>query len=127
MCGAGCGLIVRVMQGEAEVVRNGQTGVVQMGLAKKLEGNPDHPVNQRQTLPARAGGASSALPSRPPAESAQTQRRARLGPISGNYLGRGAGGIARAAYRIRSAQALGALAFLTRPLAGSAANWSTDF
>jgi anaerobic selenocysteine-containing dehydrogenase len=45
MCGAGCGLLVRVMQGEAEVVHNGQNGLVQMGLAKKLEGNPNHPVN----------------------------------------------------------------------------------
>src|SRR5579871_5218354 len=46
LCPAGCGLLVRVMQGEAEVVRNGQTGILKMGLAKKLEGNPAHPVNQ---------------------------------------------------------------------------------
>jgi len=26
-------------------VHNGQKGLVQMGLAKKLEGNPSHPVN----------------------------------------------------------------------------------
>jgi anaerobic selenocysteine-containing dehydrogenase len=45
-CAAGCGLQVRVMQGEAEVVRNGQPGVVKMGLPKKLAGNPDHPVNR---------------------------------------------------------------------------------
>lgn len=46
LCPAGCGLIVRVMEGEAEVVRNGQTGIIKMGLAKKLEGNPEHPVNR---------------------------------------------------------------------------------
>jgi len=46
LCSAGCGMIVRVMQGEAEVVRNGEKGLIQMGLAKKLEGNPAHPVNQ---------------------------------------------------------------------------------
>src|SRR5438270_6705808 len=45
LCDAGCGLLVRVMQGEAEVVRNGTTGLMKMGLAKKLEGNPQHPVN----------------------------------------------------------------------------------
>ena len=45
-CPAGCGLQVRVMEGEAEVVRHGQLGLLSMGLAKKLEGNPDHPVNQ---------------------------------------------------------------------------------
>ena len=46
LCPAGCGLLVRVMEGEAEVVRKGQKGLVQMGLAKKLEGNPQHPVNR---------------------------------------------------------------------------------
>ena len=46
LCRAGCGLLVRLVEGDAEVVRNGQTGLVKMGLAKKLEGNPAHPVNQ---------------------------------------------------------------------------------
>jgi anaerobic selenocysteine-containing dehydrogenase len=45
-CAAGCGLHVRVMEGEAEVTRHGQTGLLSMGLAKKLEGNPAHPVNR---------------------------------------------------------------------------------
>lgn len=46
VCRAGCATNVRVMQGDAEVVRNGQTGVMTMSLAKKLEGNPTHPINQ---------------------------------------------------------------------------------
>jgi anaerobic selenocysteine-containing dehydrogenase len=46
LCSAGCGLLVRVMQGEAEVVRHGQQGLIKMGLAKKLEGSPQHPINQ---------------------------------------------------------------------------------
>ncbi len=46
LCSAGCGLLVRVMQGEAAVVRHGQQGLIKMGLAKKLEGNPQHPVNR---------------------------------------------------------------------------------
>ncbi len=46
LCSGGCGLLVRVMQGEAEVVRRGQQGLIKMGLAKKLEGNPQHPVNR---------------------------------------------------------------------------------
>jgi len=45
LCSAGCGLLVRVMEGDAEVVRHGQRGLIKMGLAKKLEGNPHHPVN----------------------------------------------------------------------------------
>lgn len=46
LCPAGCGLLVRVMEGDAEVVRNGQLGLIKMGLAKKLEGNPAHPISQ---------------------------------------------------------------------------------
>ena len=46
LCPAGCGLIVRVMEGDAEVVRGGQTGLIKMGLVKKLEGNPAHPISQ---------------------------------------------------------------------------------
>lgn len=45
LCSAGCGIQARVMEGEADVVRNGQLGIVKMGLAKKLEGNSEHPVN----------------------------------------------------------------------------------
>ena len=44
-CTAGCGLTVRVMDADREVVRNGQAGVVTIHAAKKLEGSPDHPVN----------------------------------------------------------------------------------
>src|SRR5436309_13889275 len=46
LCSAGCGLSVRVMEGDAEVIRNGQHGVTKMGLAKKLEGEPANPINQ---------------------------------------------------------------------------------
>ena len=46
LCSAGCGLQVRVMQGDAEVIRHGQRGVMQMGLAKKLEGDPKNPINR---------------------------------------------------------------------------------
>jgi anaerobic selenocysteine-containing dehydrogenase len=46
LCPAGCGLTVRVMEGDAEVVRHGERGLMKMGLAKKLEGQPQNPVNQ---------------------------------------------------------------------------------
>ncbi len=46
LCSAGCGLTVRVMDADADVVRNGQTGVLRILAAKKLEGNPAHPINQ---------------------------------------------------------------------------------
>jgi menaquinone reductase, molybdopterin-binding-like subunit len=56
LCPAGCGLLVRVMPGEAEVLRNGQLGLLQMGLAKKLEGNPAHPINQGKLCPRGQAG-----------------------------------------------------------------------
>ena len=46
LCSAGCGVIARVMEGDAEVFRNGQAGVIRMGLAKKLEGNPEDAISQ---------------------------------------------------------------------------------
>src|SRR6266516_7462532 len=46
LCSAGCGINVRVMDGEVEVMRNGQLGLTRMGLAKKLEGLPNHPISQ---------------------------------------------------------------------------------
>ncbi len=46
LCPAGCGVEVRVMEGDVEVERDGVRGVVGTGLAKKLEGQPAHPVNR---------------------------------------------------------------------------------
>jgi anaerobic selenocysteine-containing dehydrogenase len=46
LCNAGCGVIARVMDGDAEVFRNGQAGIIKMALAKKLEGNPEDPISQ---------------------------------------------------------------------------------
>ena len=46
LCPSACGLTVRVMDADAEVVRDGKAGVVQILAAKKLEGNRDHPVNR---------------------------------------------------------------------------------
>ena len=46
LCASGCGLTVRVMGADAEVMRDGRTGVVQVMAAKKLEGSASHPVNR---------------------------------------------------------------------------------
>jgi menaquinone reductase, molybdopterin-binding-like subunit len=46
MCAAGCGVTVRVMDADVETTRNGQTGVVKLAVAKKLEGNAKDPISQ---------------------------------------------------------------------------------
>jgi anaerobic selenocysteine-containing dehydrogenase len=46
LCASGCGVRVRVMEADVEVERAGQIGVVRQGVAKKLEGNPDHPISR---------------------------------------------------------------------------------
>lgn len=51
LCQAGCGIIARVVEGEAEVFRNGQAGVIKMGLVKKLEGDPDDPISRGKLCP----------------------------------------------------------------------------
>jgi len=56
LCPAGCGTIVRVMEGEAEVVRHGELGLLRMGLAKKIEGNPQHPISQGRLCPRGEAG-----------------------------------------------------------------------
>jgi menaquinone reductase, molybdopterin-binding-like subunit len=118
LCSAGCGLLVRVMQGEAEVVRHGQQGLIKMGLAKKLEGNPQHPVNHGK-LCARGQAGLQVLyhPDR------ITHPIKRTGP-------RGSGEfqeitwddalkeVAAHLTTLQASKATGSLAFLARPLSG---------
>ena len=51
LCAAGCGLTVRVMEADAEVVRNNERGLLRIAAAKKLEGQPDHPINRGGLCP----------------------------------------------------------------------------
>jgi anaerobic selenocysteine-containing dehydrogenase len=51
LCRAGCGVSVRVMEADVETVRHGQSGVVKMGVAKKLEGQATHPISQGGLCP----------------------------------------------------------------------------
>jgi len=46
VCAAGCSVNVRVMEADVDTTRNGQQGVVKMGVAKKLEGLPKDPIGQ---------------------------------------------------------------------------------
>jgi len=51
LCSAGCGLTVRVMEADAEVVRNNERGMLRIAAAKKLDGQPDHPINHGGLCP----------------------------------------------------------------------------
>ncbi len=117
-CSAGCGVQVRVMEGEAEVVRNAQLGLTRMGLAKKLEGNPQHPISQGKLCP--RGQAAIQLAYHP---DRLTDPLKRAGP-------RGSGQFEKISWdealkelvsqlaTLESANQAASLAFLTRPLRG---------
>ncbi len=118
LCSAGCGLIVRVMEGEAEVVRNGQLGLMQMGLAKKLEGQSDHPVN-RGKLCAR-GQAGLQVVYHPDRVAAPLKRTGARGsgqfqPVTWDAA---MGELMGQLSALRSSGDVASLAFLSRPLRG---------
>ena len=52
LCAAGCGVQARVMDGDAEVIRNGTAGLMRMPLVKKLEGDPAQPAPRPADFPA---------------------------------------------------------------------------
>src|SRR4029434_4518326 len=47
LCSAGCGLTVRVMDADQDVMRGGQAGIVRISAAKKLESAPGHALHHR--------------------------------------------------------------------------------
>jgi anaerobic selenocysteine-containing dehydrogenase len=55
-CGAGCGITVRVMQGQSIRTIDGQQKRVKAVQAKKIEGNPDHPISKGGTCPRGQAG-----------------------------------------------------------------------
>lgn len=118
LCSAGCGTLVRVMEGDAEVVRKGRTGVVKMGLAKKLEGNPDHPVN-RGKLCARGHAALQVL-YHPDRLANPLKRRGQRGSADFQEVSWDAALAELTSHLtdLRSSGSAASLTFLTRPLRG---------
>ena len=64
LCSAGCGVVARVMDGDAEVFRNGQPGVTRMGLAAQAGGRPRASGQPGTAVRPRPGGAAGDLPPR---------------------------------------------------------------
>src|ERR1700747_1184468 len=118
LCAAGCGTLVRVMEGDAEVVRNGRTGLVKMGLAKKLEGNPDHPIN-RGKLCARGHAALQVL-YHPDRMANPLKRRGPRGSADFQEVSwdDALADLTSHLTDLRSSGSAASLAFLTRPLRG---------
>jgi menaquinone reductase, molybdopterin-binding-like subunit len=118
LCPAGCGLVVKVMEGEAEVVRNGQLGLIKMGLARKLEGNPNHPINQGKLCPrGQAGLQITYNPDRikTPLKRSGPRGSGQFREISWDDA------MKELVFELKTLQANhqeGALAFLTKPLRG---------
>ena len=88
LCPAGCGLLVRVMQGEAEVAAQGAARHHQDGAGEKARRQSHASRESRQALRTRSGRASGGLPSRSPARASEAHGRARLRRIPGIELGR---------------------------------------
>jgi anaerobic selenocysteine-containing dehydrogenase len=55
-CSAGCGITVRVMQGESIRTIDGQQKRIKAVQAKKIEGNPEHPISMGGTCPRGQAG-----------------------------------------------------------------------
>lgn len=55
-CQGGCGITVRVMQGESIRTIDGQPKRLKTVQAKKIEGNPDHPISMGGTCPRGQAG-----------------------------------------------------------------------
>ena len=67
LCAAGCGVQARVMDGDAEVIRNGTPGVMRMPLVKKLESDTAHFDDLANILFDQALLAEGGLPADPAA------------------------------------------------------------
>jgi anaerobic selenocysteine-containing dehydrogenase len=118
LCPAGCGLTVRVMEADAEVVRHGQLGLMKMGVAKKLEGNPDHPLN-RGKLCAR-GQAGLQLTYHPDRVRNPVKRTGSRGSGQFQEIGwdEALKELVAQLASLQSSKEAASLAFLTRPLRG---------
>jgi menaquinone reductase, molybdopterin-binding-like subunit len=127
MCGAGCGLLVRVMEAEAEVVRDGQLGLLKMGVAKKIEGNPAHPVNQGKLCPrGQAGLQITYHPERIMGPMARTGDRG-TGKFESISWDEAQKRLVAALGPLATAKQKGPLLFLTRPLQGTRRTMVSNF
>jgi anaerobic selenocysteine-containing dehydrogenase len=124
LCSAGCGLTVRVMDADFETMRNGQAGVVAIKAAKKLEGQPTHPINHG-ALCAR-GQAAIQLTYHPdrvtqPMKRSGTRGAADFKPVSWDEA------IAELAGKLDGLSDRKALAYVTRPRRSHRLGVATEF
>ena len=77
LCSAGCGVLARVMDGDAEVFRNGQPGVTRMGLAAQARGRSRARGQPGAAVRPWSGGAAGHLSPRSHCDPAAPHRRPR--------------------------------------------------
>src|SRR4029453_5843091 len=127
LCSAGCGLTVRVMDADADVVRNGKSGVVRILAAKNLEGNAPYPVNLGAFAP--RGQASIQTPYPPDRITQPLKRSGQRG--DGRYAAiswdEAIGEVVKQLDALESAGRQKALAFLARSRAGHRASLTAQF
>ena len=119
-CAAGCGTIVRVMEGERSIDRNGQKFRERIACIKKIEGNPLDPVSGgRLCARGQAGVQSLYNPDRlqGPLRRTGTRGKAEFAAVSWDDA---VAAIAEKLAQVRSSSP-GKILFLTRPQAGSRA------
>jgi menaquinone reductase, molybdopterin-binding-like subunit len=115
LCAAGCGVLARVMEGDAEVFRNGAPGIQRRALVKKLEGDPAHPVSQgRLCVRGQAGVQVTYHPDRLVAPMKRTGERGRaeFTEISWDEA------LGTLVTRLDAARGAGSIAYLGRPRRG---------
>src|SRR5581483_2202757 len=124
LCSAGCGVNVRTMDADVEIIRKGEHGVMRMNVAKKLEGNPKDPIS-RGGLCAR-GQAAIQITYHPDRIAQPLKRDGARGsgqfkPVSWDDA------IAELASKIDALDDKAALAILTRPHRGRRSELFAEF
>ena len=104
LCAAGCGVIARVMEGDAEVFRNGQAGVIRMGARQEARRQSRGRDQPGQAVRARPGGDSDYLPPGSTGQAEEAIGRAGQRPVCRHHVGRGDQGAHRQAERAGGGQ-----------------------
>lgn len=127
LCAAGCGVLARVMDGDAEVFKNGAPGIQRRALVKKLEGDPVHPLSHgRLCVRGQAGVQVTYHPDRLVAPMKRTGERGR-GEFAEVSWDEALGTLVTRLDEARAAGSASRVAYVGRPRRGRRAELVTRF